>query len=169
VAQVGRTLGYIPTPEQQQQQEQQEEAAELAAAAAAVESDRTSAASTEKSAKSPHALKKEGSSPHALKKEGSLKGSRRLFGGRHKHKHKEKNTWEWQPLMFSPPDDDKTFEVELRWSVGNAKGRFQTLGVWSVSVGSMATMDAGLHATLHTLAYAASIHHSFPAAHCHLT
>jgi len=69
-----------------------------------------------------------------------------------KFKRDAANKWKWEPLMFTPPDKERCFQVELRWR-RNALGRSreQPIGVWTIDLAGCTKMDEHLIATLHTL------------------
>ena len=56
--------------------------------------------------------------------------------------------WDWQPLMHSPPGNDKKFQLELRWS----DKQQEPIGVWSIDLSGMTQMDEAMIADLHSLA-----------------
>ena len=56
--------------------------------------------------------------------------------------------WDWQPLMHSPPGNDKKFQLELRW----ADKQQEPIGVWSIDLSLMTAMDEAMIADLHSLA-----------------
>lgn len=54
--------------------------------------------------------------------------------------------WEWQPLMYHAPNNEKRFELALTWKLG------EPIGVFSVECGTFTPMDEHLIRLLHLIA-----------------
>lgn len=54
--------------------------------------------------------------------------------------------WQWQPLLYTAPDNEKRFELQLMWKLG------EPIGVLSVECGTFTPMDEPLIRLLHLIA-----------------